>query len=183
VIEQSEELQEFSEESIIAQLEEQFDVDREYVLDIPNESEFNISDNNDVAALEQYYNDTLGILPSGENQVVDISDRLFNGMSDDEIDVIVRTLQAVESVLFQTLVPSELIDVHKYKIGSVRAGTRLFEIVRDSDRSNGLSEELWSDMVYYIALSEQGRFQELGAWQIVAERLQDTGGLAELGVE
>lgn len=174
------ELKEFSRERVLGQVQELFQPDREVVLDLPADAELKIVSDNDPKSLERYFEETKALKSAEEYEIQDIVARLFGGMSEGELNFYIQKLGATEAVLKQTPVPSALVQIHKYKIAELRAGVRMFELVRDNYRPDQTSQQFWADVFYQITAAQQAGLLELASWQEIGQQLQDTGGLAEL---
>ena len=172
-----EEFADFTEDKIREQVEQMFQPDRAVVLDLPQDKELKIISQNDVPAFEKYFEETKELVSADETELLNVQQRLFAGMGEEELNFYINKLEATIGLLKKTPVPSELLTVHKMKIAGLKSGARMFELVRDSYNPQQPSEQFWSDFFYQILVAEQAGIQEALAWNQIGRRLQDQGGL------
>ncbi len=167
---------EFTEESIQKEVENFFDPDREIVMDMPQDNELVIITQNDVPAFEKYYEATkdLGVTDDAENQK--IQEGIFS-LPPEEINSYIAQLRAIERILKDTPVPSQIVNIQKLKVATVRAGIRMYELVRDNYRGDDSGEQFWPDFFYQTVIAQQASAMELAAWNELGQKLQDQGGL------
>ncbi len=170
------EYEEFSEENIQKEVEKFFGTDRAIVMDLPQDSELKLISQNDTATIEKYFEETkaLGLLDEAENEKIENS--IFS-LTEEELDSYIAKLQAIEGLLKQTSVPSEIVNIHKLKIAAVRGGIRLFELVRDSYQVDASGEQFWSDFLYQTMVVQQAATMEIVAWAELGKILEEKGGL------
>lgn len=172
-----EEYADFTEDKIKEQVEQMFKPDRAVVLDFPQDRELKIINQNDVPAFEKYFEETKGLTSANDAELQNIQQRLFSGMTAGELDSYIAKLTVTIKILKDTPVPSELLTVHKTKIAGLRAGVRMFELVRDNYNPAQPSEQFWSDFFYQIMAAEQAGILESVAWAEIGQTLKDQGGL------
>lgn len=180
VIEGSEEYSQFSEANIAEYVNSVIKPDQAIVLDLPEDAELIISRNNDPQAFEQYFEDVKGLMTATEEDYQNITTRLFDGMTDEEIDAFIDKLRAKENVLKQIAVPSQIAEIQKLKIAGLRATIGLFELVRDRYVPGNETPELWTDMFNRIIAIRTANDLELAIWNDLGNNLKDTGGWEEL---
>ena len=176
-VETDERFSEFTEDKILGQVKEMFKPDQPVVLDLPQDQELIITKQNDIPAFEKYYSDTHGLTSVQEWEGEDIVNRLFEGMTPSEIDGYISRLEAAEKILKQTPVPSELLNIHKLKMASVRSASRLFELVRDNYQPGFANQQFWADVYASVVAIEQADTLQLAAWNDLGLKLKDTGGI------
>lgn len=168
--------EQFSQENIQKQVEELFQPDREIVLDLPADSELKIINKNDKEAFEKYYEDTKALGAAEELDLQNIQNNLFD-LSDAEFDAYINKLDATIKVLKDTPVPSEIVNIHKLKIAGLRAGIRMFELVRDSYQAGAENRQFWADFFYQTVAAKEANDLELATWHEIGQMLKDQGGL------
>ena len=170
-------LADFSEKKISEQVLGMLQPEKAVALDAPDDKELVVTNTNDVPAFEKYYDATNGLTSTTDWESQDITDRLPDGMTAEEIDGYIGKLSAVEKVLKQTPVPSQIINIHKLKIAQVRAGIRMFELVRDEYKQGYDNQRFWHDVFYQYSAAETANQLELAAWQELGLKLKDVGGI------
>lgn len=170
------EYEEFTEENIQKEVEQFFGMDREIVLDLPQDFELKLIPQNDTPAIEKYFDETkaLGLLDDAENEKIQNS--IFS-LTEGELDSYIAKLISIEKLLKQTSVPSEIVNIHKLKIAAVRGGIRLFELVRNNYQLSGETDQFWSDFLYQTMVVQQAATMEIAAWAELGKIIQDQGGL------
>ena len=179
LISSREEYQGLSRESVLGAVNEIFQPELEVVFDLPSDQEMQISANNSVDDFEKYFQITKDMF-SDDLASQDVATRLFNGMSAEEIDLYVKKVQAVDVFMTQVEVPSELLDVHRYKVAGLRAGIRMLELARDNNDNGEFDQSFWPGFFHQSNIAQQAGIVELASWYSVAVKLRDTGGLPEL---
>lgn len=172
------EYQEYSEENVKRQVEELFNPGQAVPLELPQDKELKITNQNDFAAMEKYYNDTVGLTPATEEDGQKLQTGLFE-MSGGELDAYAAKLHATIAAHKSISVPSELVNVHKFKIAQLTAGIRMLELVKNSYRPETENRQFWSDFFAQIVASQQASQMELLAWGEIGKRLQDQGGIPQ----
>lgn len=181
LIEGSEEYSEFSRANLSAQIHKLLKTDQTpVVLDLPNDSELILSRPNDPAAFKKYFEETVDLMAADTADYQNVQARLFDGMSDEEIDFYIQKLEAVEKILKQTPVPSQIVNIHKYKIAAIRSGIRMFELVRDQYDPEIAGSQFWADLFSYMVAAKTADSLEIAAWNELGAYLKDTGGFEEL---
>ncbi|TSA46106.1 hypothetical protein D4R52_01160 [bacterium] len=169
--------QNFSEEKVTQKVNDTFQPDREVVLDMPADTDIILSTDNSKEAIEKYYNDSMALSASDGSESQDVQARLFNGMSQTEIDYYLKKMQTAEQLLREMPVPSELASAHKYKIAGMRAGIRIFELVRDNFNNGSPGQNFWADVFYQTTAAHTAALSMLSEWTAVAVKLKDMGGI------
>lgn len=170
------EYEQFTEVNIQKKVEEFLDPAREIALDFPNDNELVIVGENSRSSFEKYYEDTKQIKVSEEADLALVQGELFN-LSEDQLNELINKLQAKTKILMQTPVPSDIMDLHKLRIASYRAGIRMFELIRDSYNPDINDQQFWSDLFYQIVAVKQASTLELFAWKQMYDSLREKGEL------
>lgn len=180
VIEGSEQFSQFSEANIAAEVNGVLKTDQAVVLDFPADSELVIVSQNDPTAFEKYFEETKGLMTAPDQDFQNIETRLFDGMSDAEIDSYIEQLLATEKVLKNVAVPSEIVNIQKLKIAGLRAGVKMFELVRDRYSPETESPEFWAELFNKMVAIQTANTMEIAAWDNLGTYLKDTGGWEEI---
>lgn len=170
------EYQQFSQENIKKQVEEFFQPNREIVLDLPDDKDLILTNDNDKAGFEKYYEDTKAVGAAEEQDIQKIQDGLFD-LPQNDLQNFIDKLQAQKKILYQTPVPSEIVNIHKLKIAQINAGTKIFEIIRDNYRPDSDNQQFLSDFFYQSVAAQEAGTLELLAWKELFDKLKDQGGL------
>ena len=180
IIEGSQEYSQFSEANIAAEVKDVLKPDQAVVLDFPDDRELLITKDNTPAGFEKYFEEVKGLMATSEQDFQNIEGRLFDGMSDTEIDTYIAKLQATETVLKKIPVPSEIADIQRLQIAGGRAGVKMFELVRDRYNADTEDPQFWSELFQKMVAIETAGSLETKAWNDLGEHLKDTGGWEEL---
>ena len=173
----NEEYQDLAQDKILAQFEELLQPDRAVVMDFPEDRELVIIFDNSTEAFEKYFDETESIASAEPAEAEDVANNLF-AFSVEQLERYIQKLQAKENLLKAVSVPSELLNIHRVKIAGVRAGRRIFEIVRD-ENLYGSNPQFWPDIFYQTSIVQNAGTVELVLWREVGLVLQDRGGLPE----
>lgn len=169
------EFEQYTEANLTRTVEELVQPDRTVILEFPEDSELRLSAQNDLAAIEKYYEDTKDLILADEADKQQILENLFS-MSDEELDRYIAKLEAIMKILKDTPVPSEIANIHKFRIAGITAGIRIFELIKLSYVPDSPNNQFWSDFFYQMVAAEQAGGLELLAWKEVAEKFKDQGG-------
>ncbi|OGE76996.1 MAG: hypothetical protein A3C85_04785 [Candidatus Doudnabacteria bacterium RIFCSPHIGHO2_02_FULL_48_21] len=173
----SEKLSDFTEEKVLGEIQEMFNPDQQVALDLPQDREIILTKQNDVPAFEKYYNETKDLTAVAEDEGGAIAQRLFDNMTDEEINVYIARLEAAQQTLLQTPVPAQIVNIHKLKIAGLRAGIKLFELARDNYQPGVEDKQFWSDIFSQMVAIQQSEDLELATWRELGLKLKDTGGI------
>lgn len=170
------EYEKFTEANIRKDLEAMFQPNREIVLDPPDDKELIITNQNDRAGFEKYYEDTKDLKYADEVELVKVYNSLF-ALSPEELNQFIDKLRAVETILKQTPVPSTIVDIHRLRIAQLRTGIRMYELVRDNYEPNSPNSQFWADYFYQVVAVEEATTLEIIAWKEMFDMLKAQGGL------
>lgn len=178
-IKNNEKFSDITEDNILAEVKSLFMPDQQVVMDFPEDKEIITINKNDVPAFEKYYDDTVGLVIATPQEAADIELRLTEGMTAEEIDRYIEKLEAAIKILKATPVPSQIVNIHRLKIAGLRAGVRMFEMVRDDYRpaEDIANEQFWPDLFYQITIIQTADAMEIEAWRELGLKLKDVGGL------
>lgn len=166
----------FSQDNIQKQLTQTFQPDRAVVMDFPQDSEIVIINQNDQAALESYYNSMKALTVVDPSDLVKMQNGLL-GLSQDDLNNYITKLQITVSLLEKVPVPSGVVNIQKLKIAELRAGIRMFELVRDEYQNGTPAPTFWSDLFYQTVIAQNSAALQVVGWQQVGQLLRDKGGI------
>lgn len=170
------EYERFSEVNIEKELANLFQPDKGVVLELPEDGELVVMYKNDEEAFKKYYEATKDLGATEEQEIATIQNSLFE-LNPEELEHYIAKLQATIQVLKETPVPSEIINIHKFKIAGLRAGIRIFELIRDNYQPDSANHQFWSDFFAQAVLVQQAEAMEVLAWQTLEDNLQESGDL------
>ncbi len=170
------EYQDFTEEKIVEQFSNLLQPDRAMVMDFPQDGELVIIEQNDIGAFEQYFSETESLMAADEGEINNVAGNLF-ALSDEQLNFYLNKLNTTIDLLKKVPVPSQLLNIHRLKIAGLRAGTRMFELVRDDYRPEGTGQQLWADLFYQTVIAQNAGLLEVEAWRQIGLTLKDAGGL------
>lgn len=173
------EFKDISEEAILKDFENLLKPDRAVVMDFPQDSELVIIEQNDKESFEKYFNETQSLSAADEAELQKIQNDLFS-LSADDLNFYIKKLQSTTDLLTKVPVPSKLLNIHRLKIAGLRAGIRMFELVRDNYEPNAAEEanqKFLADLFYQTVIAENAGVLELAAWREIGQILKDQGGL------
>lgn len=168
-------LQQFTADKIESQIADVLQPDRAIVFDMPKDTELVITNENDVPALEKYYNDTQGLL-AADQSFQGLGDALLN-LTPAEVDSNLKNLQTTITLMKQTPVPAQLLNIHRLRIAGLNAGVKIFEMLRDRYNSGNPDPQFWSDLFYQSMIAQSAGQLELVAWRGIGLELKDKGGI------
>lgn len=178
LIAETPELQEFTEENIYKEVEAMFQPDRAIVFDLPTDGELVTNEKNNLEGFEEYYNETQALLSADLSEVEMVRNDMFS-MTPDQLDKFIVKFETILGLLMDVPVPSEIINIHKFKIAALRGGKRLFEQVKNNYNAGTEDNQFWADVFYQITVTQEAGLLELAAWNELGTKLKDSGGLPE----
>ncbi len=176
IIKNDSQLKNYTEDRLYERISSIFQADRAVVLDLPTDSELHISKDNSKEAFETYYNLVNELNAAEDRDINDIQNRLFADISIAELDGYVARLDIIEKLLKDITVPSDLIEIQKSKIATLRAGKKILELVRNNPLGpNGdRPAQFWTDVFYQVIAVQTASYAELNKWQEIVLALQNT---------
>lgn len=163
--------EDFTQEKITSDVEKFFGADRVFVPDLPPDSELKIISQNDEAAFEKYYADTIGLQFADEEELKRL-EAGFLSLAPEEAANFSAKLEAALKVLKATPVPSDLVNIHKLKIAQLKAGIAMFDLLKNGSYREGEdNQQFWQDFFYQTVVAEQAAAIELAAWKELTEKM------------
>lgn len=170
------EYEKYSEENIQKQVEQLFPSDTEIQPELPEPSELTITEENNRAAFEKYYDDTIGFEMADASEIARIQNDSFKS-TPEELNRQIQRFQAVITLLKETPVPSEIAIITQLRIARNRASIRIFELIRDDYIPGDKNELFWRDFFEQTVILSQVEALGIVASQEVEAYLRQRGEL------
>lgn len=172
------EYEQYSQDNIRKEVEDTFQPQREIILELPADDELIIIGENNLAGYEKYFNETKSLAQAEGKDIDKVFNNLFE-LSAQELQTYIDTLNAKIQLLKTIPVPSEIVNIHKFKIAQYRAGIKLFELLQNSYDPESDNKQFWADYFYQTVVAQQAGTLELLAWGELFDRLKASGEMPE----
>lgn len=153
-----------------------FDIDREVVLEVPDDKELQLNSDNTQAGVEKYFAETKELGAWDELELQHLQQNMFS-FSDAELEQYIAKINSIISLLKAVAVPSAMADVHKLRIAGLRATSHILESLRDNYIAGESNNQFWKDFFYHAVAAQQAVAGEVIVWRDVFDTLKEKGGL------